>query len=117
MKTLEELGISPAPWHAGNYDDIEETNEVYCPSELRKGGKKTVCSTNSNLKNAVADARLIAAAPELYECLREAVDEYMEVCEFHHFYECDDCGVGCPAKEWRAVLAKAAGEEGKDGNH
>ena len=74
MKALEQLGISPAPWkhtpadeytHAGiddaNGDGVGETYQI--------AGKDETAET--------ANARIIAAAPELYEALRM----YQEVFE------------------------------------
>lgn len=64
MKTLEELGISPAPW--------ETYVGVYCFWVDDNAGE-FVCMKNSTSMNdrniGKRNARLIAAAPELYEAL------------------------------------------------
>ena len=112
MKTLEQLGISPAPW------SVDEHNNI------RKRDGHTLAVTmvsdaygHDRTKN---DARLIAAAPDMYEALREAILAECIGCRYcgpHPKYECDnhDCRQA-PAK-WRAALAKAAGEsEVKNGN-
>ena len=67
----------------------------------------TVCNL---CKARPSDARLIAAAPEMYEALREAVKSYCEA--LNYFVNGDQrCDPGeCPARKWRSVLAKASGE-------
>ena len=75
MKTLEQLGISPAPWrhtpadewtHAGiddaNGRGVSETSEI--------AGKDETAET--------ANARLISAAPKLYEACYEMLRYYYE---------------------------------------
>ena len=58
MKTLEQLGISPAPWH------IEKNTGVLCAKSERY--KHPIVDDCGNFENN-NDKRLIAAAPELYE--------------------------------------------------
>ena len=68
MKTLEQLGISPAPWY------IEKNTGVLCAkSERYKHPIVDDCGSFENNN----DKRLIAAAPDLYEALRM----YQEVFE------------------------------------
>ena len=65
MKTLEQLGISPTPWY------IEENTGVLCAkSEYYKYPIVDDCGNFENNN----DKRLIAAAPELYESLRECLE-------------------------------------------
>lgn len=102
MKRLEELGISPAPWSA----DLSIEDDAWV--EDRKGNDILRLS-RCERKNA----RLIAAAPELYECLRESVIEmchYCPSCGGHPDYACRAEDGKCFVKCWRATLAEAAGE-------
>ena len=89
MKTLSELGISRAPWTVNKYDDVTTVNGnmVACVEDW------DVCDT----AEVAANARLIAAAPELYEALREIYEDFP----------------GCNkwAARARAALEKAGGAE------
>ena len=90
MKTLKQLGISPAPWRINDHASVLDR---YC--EIISGQYGPY-----NWHNA----SLIAAAPELYDMLQSLV-EYID-------RECIPCGE--TACELMAaahnVLAKAAGE-------
>lgn len=61
MKTLEELGVSPAPWTA-------ETGPMVSMVYDGKPGLCSVCAASGD--NRKADTALIAAAPDLYAALR-----------------------------------------------
>ena len=105
MKTLEQLGISPTPWNVNEYNNI-----VTCYGHTLAA---TIISDAYGHDRTEKDACLIAAAPDLYEALREAILAECIGCRYcglHPKYECDnhDCKQA-PAK-WRSALAKAAGE-------
>lgn len=73
MKTLEQLGISPAPWRADT-DKWGSENDVLCEYTrdlVRKGEQRTkvVARCNAHFETFKADIHVIAAAPELYEAL------------------------------------------------
>ena len=104
MKTLEQLGISPAPWH------IEKNAGVLCAKSERY--KHPIVDDCGNFENN-NDKRLIAAAPELYEALRmyqEAFEEIRKSAWFidANFYEIMNLNKVMTAAD--AALAKAAGE-------
>lgn len=91
MKTLEELGISPAPWRINDHASILDR---YC--EIISGQYGPY-----NWHNA----HLIAASPKLYKALYKITKE--QECG----QDCIKCtNHGCVIKECKAALAKAAGE-------
>lgn len=101
MKTIEQLGVSPAPWEVGK-------RVPFCEDTIIFRGHRVIASCNSvySEKQARRDARLIAAAPELYEALREIVDD--NKCGLM----CSLCGAADKCKLRRAVAAleKAGGK-------
>ena len=111
MKKLEELGISPTPW------SVESTPNILHPDVISSVKTDIVCIGCRDYANA----RLIAAAPELYKCLREAVVENCHDCgnldnEMSAYQDDFVChNDKCFVKKWRHALAKAAGEEVTDG--
>ena len=95
IKKIEELGISPAPWN-------EYKSSVY------DANKKLMMMFAEHLEAERAAAKLVSAAPDLYDCLREAVCEMCHDCPRNNHdsrEECDQCFV----QRWRDALAKAAG--------
>lgn len=102
MKTLKELGISPAPWDCVITEStswVEDYHDISIAD--------TRLTEVPNLEISRADARLIAAAPELYEALREIMAD--NKCGLM----CSLCGAADKCKLRRAVAAleKAGGAE------
>lgn len=107
MKTVEQLGISPAPWKA--------YNGVYS-SWVDDNAKEFVCmKTSISMNDCDIDrrnARLIAAAPELYEALRECVGEMCKFCKETEIGKRMPCEMGCETmRRARAALENAGGAE------
>ncbi len=106
MKTIEELGISPAPWSntVGGTEKPFETNSVW---DAMNGGILT-----GGYAESLNDARLIAAAPELYEALRECIVEMCKFCKETEIGKSMPCERGCEVlRRAKAALEKAGGEE------
>ena len=98
MKTLEQLGISPAPWVKG---DTPAQWDVFSQHQDNWIGIGFV----SQSVNHEADARLIAAAPDLYKSLLGLLEIVCVDC--NSAYKVDGKCVKCP----RVVAAKAALEK------
>ena len=104
MKTIEELGISPWPWKLFGEHMVCYKNGM------------CVCNDEGDF-HTVSDARLTAAAPDLYKCLYDAIIVICRMCphcSVHQGYECNEPKRKCCANVWRKVLADAAG--GKNRN-
>lgn len=100
MKTLSELGISPAPWVQSNICKyMILSNDLSC----------LIATTEGSGTDYIKNARLIAAAPKLYEALREIYEDFDPRCNT----ECHGCKhePGCNkwARRARAALEKAGG--------
>ena len=97
MKTLEGLGISPAPWH------IEKNAGVLCAKSERY--KHPIVDDCGNFENN-NDKRLIAAAPELYEALAA-----MLLCAENEAPFTSESGMSIAMNMARKAIKKAGGEE------
>ena len=73
MKTLEQLGISPAPWKYIGYHYHRNGEYIHLGEVWVKGGKHKIVVDISQ-----PDASLIAAAPKLYEACYEMLRYYYE---------------------------------------
>ena len=94
MKTLKQLGISPAPWTVDNHNNIR-TDDGHTLAA-------TVVSNAYGLDRTENNALIIAAAPELFAALFEMVEMYRDGGSYDYEQEV--------IKMAKAALAKAAGE-------
>ena len=69
MKTLEQLGISPAPWKYIGYHYHRNGEYIHLGEVWAKGGKHKIVVDVSQ-----PDARLMSASPKLYEKAYEVAD-------------------------------------------
>ena len=101
MKTLEELGISPAPWKP--VDDGMGYKDILCnlPVTEDSEGENIIAETVD-----AKDARLIAAAPELYEALAA-----MLLCAEKEALFTSESGMSIAMNMARKAIKKAGGEE------
>ena len=96
MKTLEQLGISTAPWH------IEKNTGVLCAKSERY--KHPIVDDCGDFENN-NDKRLIAAAPELYEALAA-----MLLCAEKEAPFTSESGMSIAMNMARKAIKKAGGE-------
>ena len=103
MKTVEQLGISPAPWNARKVSREEGFTgfEVYDDN-----GNYVLFDGDAGFANC----NLIAAAPDMYVALRGLLEIVCVDCKSS--YEIDGKCVKCPrVVAAEAALKKAGGEE------
>ena len=110
MKTLEQLGISPAPWRADT-DKWGSENDVLCEYTrdlVRKGERRTkvVARCNANFETFKADIHVIAAAPDLYEALAAMLS-----CAENEATFSKESGMSLAMVMARNAIKKAGGEE------
>lgn len=103
-----ETKHTPGPWRTGEGEFQDQVfAEILIPPTRDDWGKALICETGGN----EANARLIAAAPEMLEALRELFKHCVMI---HKHW-----GEGCNSKEaseaeakCRAILAKIEGRDG-----
>ena len=96
MKTLEQLGISPAPWtKAGDIVDDGEGRVIF----------------NAYEDDDYANARLIAAAPKLYGKAYEVAENLLvHLAVPSQTISMNRAEVAAMVKDLQSALAEAAGE-------
>ena len=94
MKTLEQLGISPAPWSAKNLLGYRVFNHE----------RFELCDSDSVF--SLADANLIAAAPALYEALAAMLS-----CAENEATFSKESGMSLAMVMARNAIKKAGGDE------
>ena len=108
------MSHTPGPWAThkteGNGGNISDRLEIVVPEE---GRKRTLRASIYGFKmpEGQANARLIAAAPELLEVIREAVDSAER--EMAKGRKASP-GLATWLEKARAALAKARADEGKE---
>ena len=114
--------FTPGPWHA--HEGIMEPDYVYfgeeegCDEEGR-----VICEVYTRPKGhfVCPDVALIAAAPEMYEALYDATNNYCGVCRQEPIdiikdgcpkerYKSRAYVTSCVAQKWLKILRKARGE-------
>ena len=110
MKTLEQLGISPAPWRHTPADEwthagIDDANGCGVGETYQVAGKDETAET--------ANACICAAAPDLYEALQMYQEAFSEIRKSAWFLDANFHEIMSLNKVMTAAdaaLAKAAGE-------
>ena len=110
MKTLEQLGISPAPW---KHTPADEWTHAGIDDANGCGVGETYQVAHRDETAETANARLMAATPELYEALRMYQEAFAEIRKSAWFLDANFHEIMCLNKVMTAAdaaLAKAAGE-------
>ena len=109
MKTLEQIGVSPAPWKQGEWIPYCEDNIIRCDYRGKDGTPSTRIVTDCNAafspEQARIDARLVAASPELYEALAAMLSCAEKEAPFTA-----ESGMSIATDMARKALEKAGGE-------
>jgi len=108
MKRLDELGVSPAPWRDASKFWVADGHGL----DIAEMFLRSASADEEAM--VAADARLIAAAPDLYEALRLCMAMMCEYCrrEAAHSSPGAVCDDGCAAMlAAKAALEKAGGKE------
>ena len=117
MKRLDELGVSPAPWTAIIAKDAVIGGGSDRCAWIEDDGGASICAMDRMTVDGAekmgeaqfhANARLIAAAPDLYEALR-LVLETIDALGFKPVVESDPLALAVKCGE--AALEKAGGKE------
>lgn len=93
-------GFTPGPWV------VERADDAYCIANV---GNLVImpCAGKVKHDNTEADARLIAAAPDLLEALEDIANDYAE--RFDMDSQSTNPGMKVVVENARAALAKARG--------
>ena len=107
------MSHTPGPWSiyetAGNGGNIPARMEVVAPESER--AKRLIANIYGfKLPEGRANARLIAAAPELYKALEELRDKVWRIIDLHRDSEAR-AEANVALERANAALAKARGDE------
>lgn len=110
------MSHTPGPWEtreiAGNGANIPARMEIVAPEG--EGAKKLIANIYGfSLPTGRANARLIAAAPEMYEALEELRDKVWRIIDLHRDSEAR-AAANMALERANAALAKARGDEGEE---
>ena len=88
--------FTPGPWKAEIYNDTLIW-VIHAPNQRRKGKDTLIARMYGRDVKQAANARLIAASPELLELVRDMLPEEREV--YEHTLKCDTPDEAEPYKE------------------
>lgn len=109
MKTLEQLGVSPAPWTKRG--DCSMYGEILAADDTLVVNYDWNASCMAEPKDE-PNARLISAAPDLYKALRECVGEMCKFCGKTEIGKRLRCEMGCETiRRAKTAIEKAGGEK------
>ena len=102
MKTIEQLGISPAPWIEKAWATSDD-----CGHDVADRNHRSICDMRLlQGETRIPNARLIAAAPELYEALAAMLSCAEKEAPFT-----TGSGMSIAIDMARKAIKKAGGEE------
>lgn len=103
--------FTPGPWH------VKDNGLIYILPPDKSGNLvvagcgQTYRVSDWEKERSLANASLIAAAPEMYHDLHEAVVEMCEHCDSYVSMKCKKEDGKCFVQRWIKTLKKARGEK------
>jgi len=117
---MAEQKFTPGPWEYKDWGlkgpQIRATRDAPEDGGWRRSVSICTLRRHVDVHSLEANARLIAKAPEMYEALKEAINQSQEQC-CDHVFCCNQCATSgypphCKIGEWQALLRNIDGETG-----
>ena len=106
--TESSVGHTPGPWFVHQIPGIEQAGKMY-PISAHDDPMGAIAYVGAQGRPNLANAKLVAAAPDLLAALKKAAEGYENAVEFGFVAEGIRGAMVERMLEWRALIAKAEG--------